>query len=512
MSFLFHFGDLLLDGKDPVDDSVDKIHRRCTIVFLLLLSLPLFTKQFAGEPIECFTPTYFTEAQSRYVNSYCWTVSTFYLDQGQQQSQQLQPPSMSDNSEAKRTAYDTDRGDGRVHSVDYVDEYEIPLTMQQGGQRVQVKVNYYQWAPMILLGKAITFYVPFAIWKSLARRRGISLRQLMKRITRLSEISPSHPDRCNLLHEILEQFHFLVSATNRQSGAGNKVQRTPSHPVRLTMQQSQLFITFLFIKILYLLNVLLQFYLLVTFLGDDYLTHGWEIVRHLWTKRTWWTSPRFPLQTLCSVRAAQQGSLRLYQCHCVLPINLFNEKICSIWWFYIVALLPLTITSLAVWCYRNCLVSVRAEFVEHYLLPNMNNDEDDDNQRRDCRSFTIDYLGCDGVFVLRLIEINHGSTTLRTIVQELCKRRKAIQHLVRTPEPGNPALVPTVAVAIPQLQTYTPMSSRLTQGQPKIHPSSPGAQPLSRRLSSITSRPAPFQRMRSRLSLQGHSVPSMSIA
>jgi hypothetical protein len=57
MSFLFHFGDLLLDGKEPVDDSIDKVHRRLTIVFLLILSLPLFTKQFAGEPIECFTPT-----------------------------------------------------------------------------------------------------------------------------------------------------------------------------------------------------------------------------------------------------------------------------------------------------------------------------------------------------------------------------------------------------------------------------------------------------------------------
>lgn len=156
---------------------------------------------------------------------------------------------------------------------------------------------------------------------------------------------------------------------------------------------------------------------------------------------------------LCSVRAAQQGSLRLYQCHCVLPINLFNEKICSIWWFYIVALLPLTITSLAVWCYRNGLISVRTEFVEHYLLTNMNNDEEDDNRRRDCRSFTIDYLGCDGVFVLRLIEINHGSTTLRTIVRELYKRRRSSQYVVRTPEPGNPALVPTVAVAIPQVKT-----------------------------------------------------------
>jgi hypothetical protein len=98
------------------------------------------------------------------------------------------------------------------------------------------------------------------------------------------------------------------------------------------------------------------------------------------------------------------------------------------------------------------LVSIRAEFVEHYLLPNMNNDDEDDNQRRDCRSFTTDYLGCDGVFVLRLIEINHGSTTLRTIVRELYKRKKATQHLVRTPEPGNPALIPTVAVAIPQVK------------------------------------------------------------
>ena len=78
MSFLFHVGDVLVGGKEPIDDSVDKIHRKCTIVFLLLLSLPLFTKQFAGEPIECFTPTYFTDAQARYVNSYCWTVSTFY--------------------------------------------------------------------------------------------------------------------------------------------------------------------------------------------------------------------------------------------------------------------------------------------------------------------------------------------------------------------------------------------------------------------------------------------------
>lgn len=293
----------------------------------MVLSIPLFTKQFAGEPIECFTPTYFTEAQSRYVNSYCWTVSTFYLDQpqpqqqlqqqqqqSQQQSQQLPnavPTSSTGNNnnnnngatEAKRTAYDTEYGSGRVHSIDYVDEYEIPASIQQQqpARRVQVKVSYYQWAPMILLVKAITFYVPFALWKALARRRGISLRQLMKKITRLNQLSPSHPDRPTVLREILEQVHVLVRGATRNNNTSSNNKPQPMSHWKLTLQQSRLFITFLLIKILYLLNDLLQFYLLVTFLGDDYLTHGWEIVRHLWTRRQWWTSPRFPLQTSVSL-------------------------------------------------------------------------------------------------------------------------------------------------------------------------------------------------------------------
>jgi hypothetical protein len=156
---------------------------------------------------------------------------------------------------------------------------------------------------------------------------------------------------------------------------------------------------------------------------------------------------------LCSVRAAQQGSLRLYQCHCVLPINLFNEKICSIWWFYIVALLPITTTSLVIWCYRNCLVSVRVEFVEHYLLSNVNinSDEEYDKMRLNCRSFTMDYLGCDGVFVLRLIEINHGSTTARTIVQELYIRSGYHQNVANDFEDNPSTLIPTISVAIPQV-------------------------------------------------------------
>jgi hypothetical protein len=81
----------------------------------------------------------------------------------------------------------------------------------------------------------------------------------------------------------------------------------------------------------------------------------------------------------------------------------------------------------------------------------MSSDEEDDSLRLNCRSFTIDYLGCDGVFVLRLIEINHGSTTLRTIVQELYKRSGYLQNVTNNPESRPSTPIPTIAVAIPQV-------------------------------------------------------------
>ena len=253
--------------------------------------MPLFTKQFAGEPIECFTPTYFTEAQSRYVNSYCWTVSTFYLDTTPQQQQELK------TSSKTRTKYKADDPDGdRVHSIDYVDEYELPIVAatpppSPKEKRVQIKVSYYQWAPLILLAKAFTFYIPFSLWKVLSHSHGVSLPHLMKRIHCLNQMSHAHPDRFAVQYEIVEQIHKLVHTTN------NKPNNNKLPAVLKSARQSRLFATFLFIKFLYLLNVLLQFYLLVTFLGDDYLTHGFDILRHLWTKSEWWTSPRFPLQT-----------------------------------------------------------------------------------------------------------------------------------------------------------------------------------------------------------------------
>lgn len=73
------FHDIIGGIHVPVDDGVDKLNRKYTLLVFLFLALPIFTKQYIGDPIECFAPVYFAEHQARYINSYCWTQSTYYM-------------------------------------------------------------------------------------------------------------------------------------------------------------------------------------------------------------------------------------------------------------------------------------------------------------------------------------------------------------------------------------------------------------------------------------------------
>jgi hypothetical protein len=101
------------------------------VLLFVTLSIPLMTKQFVGDPIQCFTPTYFTEAQTKYVNSYCWTTSTYYL--------------VEDLAKF-----------GTVHLAEHDGFPEVPTDSVGDGQKrsrgkSKVRVSYYQWTVTILI-------------------------------------------------------------------------------------------------------------------------------------------------------------------------------------------------------------------------------------------------------------------------------------------------------------------------------------------------------------------------
>ncbi len=210
---------------------------------------------------------------------------------------------------------------------------------------------------------------------------------------------------------------------------------------------------------------------------------------------------------LCSVRAAQQGSLRLYQCHCVLPINLFNEKICSIWWFYIAALLPVTAANIILWTVRCFRSSTRLEFIRSYLKqdPQL----EDSSASSVAALVLINHLGQDGLFLLRLIEINHGRAVLGPIVDRLQER---LTDGIQYHPPSDSSITVEMARPINTVSEFTtmpqPISSVLQQQKHQdvsnSRPGSPLGFSLFHRRLHRTVGNDPFRRSRMRRSLQIH--------
>ncbi|XP_023229449.1 innexin unc-9-like [Centruroides sculpturatus] len=399
MSFLFRFHDLIGGIHIPIDDGIDKLNRKYTLLVFLFLALPIFTKQYIGDPIECFTPTYFTEPQARFVNSYCWTASTYYLvaEEGDQESGDSSPSPL----------------DPRL-MPDEIDYASVDETQVGSDKLRRVHVSYYQWAPLILLMQGCCFHLPFVLWGAWAHNAGVKLRRLLKRASDIASLPPGCQQRESLLAEFVDQFHTLV--TGNASCCADPTCRIPV-VCRCTGGPSRyLCLLYLMVKTLYVLNVFFQFLLLTAFMGRGFLRHGVELLRRLAIDGDWWNSPRFPLQTLCQVRAAIQGGLRTYICRCVLPINVFNEKIFSVIWFYMAFLLPVNFISLFLWVWR-CFPCNRLAFIRLILWRTRLISMADIS--RISRKISDNYLGWDGVFVLRMIEHNHGSAMATIIIGKL---------------------------------------------------------------------------------------------
>lgn len=406
MSLLLRFHELIGGFSIPIDDTLDKINRKYSIILMLSLALPIITKQFVGDPIECFTPTYFTEAQTRYVNSFCWTASTYYI-----------PPDNVDDLDNLQTHED------RIHTADMdfpsFEQFKrlqkkYNLDDDKWEEEDIVRVSYYQWAPIILLVQGALFHMPFVIWSGTASSGGVQLRRVLKKVREISQIPRCSPQRDSMVSELVEQFQCLSGMSRSHSRSSRSCHiscmcgRGPNR---------HLYLLYLFVKILYFANVWLQFFFLTTFLGNHFFRHGYNIASHMINRGQWWVSPSFPLQTLCKFRAINQGGGQMtFRSQCVLPINLFNEKIFSVVWFYLALLLPLNVYGIVVWVWRG-LSCNRRSFIKYYLWRSGVVLSSDIKSTTDRLMF--DYIGWDGVFVLRLIEHNHSTTILSDIFVKL---------------------------------------------------------------------------------------------
>nr|CAH8827878.1 unnamed protein product [Trichobilharzia regenti] len=172
---------------------------------------------------------------------------------------------------------------------------------------------------------------------------------------------------------------------------------------------------YMLVKFLYLFNIIGQILLLEFYTGVEYNFYGIRVLYDLARGRQWEESGHFPRVTFCDFEAKKLAQSHYYTLQCVLPINMFLEKIyIFLWlWFFMVGIV--TFCSIIIWIRRMGTKTVRFVWIQQQLITIRQYNKD----TKGFAQFVDNHLGPDGVFLLRLIAQNYGDLVAGDTVGEL---------------------------------------------------------------------------------------------
>lgn len=360
------------------DDSVDRLNRRYTTFFLILFAILVSTKQYVGEPINCWVPAQFTSNHEIYTDKVCWVSNTYYVP--------FKTKQISDETEPSQ------------------------------------KICYYQWIPMILLSQAVLFYLPCLAWRVINKRSGLNLRLVVETAQSCSrsETLCGDESREKTIKYIVNHVDVYLGARQpERGGCWNRIKAAMAKRCIFIFGRvygNNLTCVYLGIKILYVINTVSQLFALNFFLDTDYHMFGIHVMTALLRGADWRASSRFPRVTLCDFEVRVLGNVHRHTVQCVLPINLFNEKIFVFIWFWFAFVTLMTVLSFLYWLAK----ALNRRGQEHYILRQLHALEklSHETESRTIK-FTRDYMRQDGVFIMRLIGKNAGDIVAAEIIAGL---------------------------------------------------------------------------------------------
>jgi hypothetical protein len=304
-------------------------------------------------------------------------------------------------------------------------------------------LKYYQWSPFILLFMALCFYFPHMLWRSLNNKSGLDIQKLVEAALKQEQQVDQDKKRQETIDSITNSIRVYIenryNSPTELHSRSNKIPRKFWYCLTFWRHRhlsSFIVILFTFVKLLFLINSLVQIFLLNSFLGNDYHLFGFEVINKFIRGLDWGESKRFPRVTLCDFHIREIGIIHRYTVQCVLPINLFNEKIFLILWFWILLLVAFNIGDFISWLLRIIRVDSRSAYVRRKLAMNRALDEPLDefesleqrrlNEKVLSRAFVHDYLQEDGCFALRLLARNGQDIIVGEIIDKLYKHFRPI--------------------------------------------------------------------------------------
>lgn len=348
------------------DEHADRLNHRYTVGFLLVCVFITTGSPFVFNRISCWVPAQFVGSYSTYTNNYCWISNTYYV-----------PNNLS-----------------------------IPNSKQE---RTQAEIGYYQWTPFIFLLAALFFYLPRMLWRSMNTRSGVDLQYLIKK---------SNENKANDANEksIVLAIENYCKPDNRDDGYSNRFCRMLCCTSGKRLG-NYLRSVYLIVKFLYLINSFVQLLLVHLILGQPGWFYGIDIWYQIFVQNSVLTdSPYFPRITLCDLRVREVGNLHRYTVQCVLPINMLNEKLFALAWFWLIYVFVSNFISFFVTFVETLFPGSQVSFIRKLYQTSLFRSRDDQDS---IENFTRHYLMQDGVLILEILFRNGSAICTTRVVNQL---------------------------------------------------------------------------------------------
>ncbi|RNA17323.1 innexin unc-9-like isoform X3 [Brachionus plicatilis] len=378
----------------------DRLNYKYTVILFVIFSIVVSNKQFGSEQIVCWSPGHFVQNYVNYVNQVCWVSNTFYAS---------------------------------------MDEH---LTKDQPDRKSRV-LKYYQWVPFILLFQAFLFYTPRLVWRALSTKSGLNIANLVQ-AARSYQSSEKFQDRDKIMLYMiksLDQYSYtrrkrkggiskkcdcdlqqlcFTDATCCCAGSSSSNMIGSSSGNQGAIGGTYLICLYFLIKLFYLSNSLGQLFLLNVLLGHkNFHLYGIEIMQNIMQGRDASDSVYFPRVTMCDFKVRDVAQVHTYTVQCVLPINLFNEKVFMFVWFWLAFVSFVNFYDLIAWVMRCFFSNVRYQYVK-YRIELMQ--QESHLRKFICKDFVFRYLQQDGCLVLRLVAMNSSDLVASELINELWRK------------------------------------------------------------------------------------------
>jgi hypothetical protein len=427
------------------DDFYDRLSRKYSLILLGVSFLIVSSSQFIGHPIDCYTQNIAGNHIS-YVNWVCWISSSYYLP------------------------------------------FDKPLPTRY--EQPPEKIPYYQWVPFILLCMMFLFYIPGFVWRNLTKACGINTKMITKMVTDMDQMDGEKREKAvRSLAKHIDK--ALAYHREYEHGFMYNVRRRVGSILCCTMGRhsgNYLAFTYVCVKLLYIANAIGQLFLLNVFMGRGFSLIGIETIQRWMNGQDMDAVERFPRITMCKFIIRTLGdNIQPFDVQCLLPINIYNEKIFLLIWFWLAFIAAASIYGLIKWLYYFT-INARLNFVSRFLKANeiryyssslsttgisSTIDPDDQTPIKRLEDFVNCYCRQDGLLLLRIIKKNTNNVIAGEVICALWENWKVMPQIRfnASPESDNGGQIIGLGVKSPLKQNgmsdvneklLPPMSSMLS--------------------------------------------------